>query len=105
MAERKGTRKSGWCLGAYPANKAQHDKCPVNFTTNSCPCDCGHVGEKPKGWNNGHLVTGLAEKASKKADETPLKVDKPAQTVYAKSVPQPRQKAEGADEKLKALYT
>lgn len=101
-----GTTKSGWCLGSYPANKAQHDKCPVNFTTNSCPCDCGHVGEKPKGWNNGDKVLGITERAAarKKEAEVELKVDKPVQGVYTKSVPQPRTKTEGADEKLKALH-
>jgi hypothetical protein len=100
-------------LGSYPANKVHHDKCPVNFTTNSCPCtECGHPGEKPKGWNSGDLVMGVTETAAiKKAAEkvAPLKlgyakVDKPAQSVYAVTTPQPRKKAEGATEKLQALY-
>lgn len=107
------TMLSGWCMGSYPANKGQHDKCPVNFTTNSCPCTkCGHPGEKPKGWNSGDLVLGVTEKGilKKEADKAaPLKlgyakVDKPAQGVYAVTTPQPRVKAEGATEKLQALY-
>jgi len=104
-----GTTKSGWCLGSYPANKGQHDKCPVNFTTNSCSCtDCGHPGEKPKGWNNGHLVTGVSDRRNgggvKVGTVGAEVLDKPTQSVYSKSI-EPRTSSEGANEALKALYT
>jgi hypothetical protein len=26
---------------------AQHKKCPKNFTSGPCECDCGHEGERP----------------------------------------------------------
>lgn len=106
-----GTNKSGWCLGSYPANKIHHDKCPVNFTTNSCDCTaCGHPGEKPRGWNNGHLVKGISDKTAvalvpEKLGPVGAEVlDKPTQSVYTKKV-EPRKSSAGATEALKALYT
>lgn len=42
------TLHSGWCL-KWPVseyNEAEHAKCPVNFSTRSCACTCGHEGER-----------------------------------------------------------
>lgn len=42
------TLHSGWCL-KWPVseyNEAEHDKCPMHFSTRSCACTCGHKGER-----------------------------------------------------------
>lgn len=42
------TLHSGWCM-KWPVseyNEAEHDKCPMHFSTRSCACTCGHKGER-----------------------------------------------------------
>jgi hypothetical protein len=42
------TLHSGWCM-KWPVgehNQAEHDKCPMHFSTRSCACTCGHKGER-----------------------------------------------------------
>lgn len=107
----KPTTKSGWCFGEYTKWTAgQHDKCPENFTTRSCTCDCGHKGSKPHGWNNGTKLMTDTERGDLKnsgqdiPDTDSVVLDKPTQAVYTKDITQPRVSAKGATEALQALY-